>query len=414
MKLFISSIFLFFSSIFSYSQTWVALNIPDSSARYDDVFFLDENLGWAADGWGYKVYKTTNGGQSWNLQFATDQEYLRNIEFLNENIGFLGTLSPNFYRTTDGGTTWNLINIPGVQAICGLDAVGDSTLFGCGAYFDPAYIIKSNDAGLSWEFIDMSAYAESLVEVLFLDEQTGFAAGGSAQGGTILKTVDGGTTWTEIYNSNRPGERVWKLQQLFSNPNVYFGAVESFGEFEGQLIKSTDGGQTWVSRNVPDTDIQGVGFITENHGWMGGHNTGFLETFDGGETWMDTGFGHSLNRFQIFSENLAYCSGQSIYKLTNTISTNDPKFTQPRDLHIEIGPNPTKEKVHVSIDFPSPDHLNVTLYDESGQRLETIIRDKILENGQKNYQISLPSQPGIYFLEFHYNLGAQSKKIIKK
>jgi photosystem II stability/assembly factor-like uncharacterized protein len=414
MKLPFSSLSILLLSIFTYSQSWQTLSIPESPARFDDVFFLNENLGWAADGWGYKVYKTINGGDSWEFQFETEQEYLRNIEFLNENIGFLGTLSSNFYRTTDGGSTWNLISIPGVQAICGLDAVGESTIYGCGAYFDPAYLIKSTDSGLSWEFIDMSAYAESLVEVMFLDELTGFAAGGSSQGGTILKTLDGGTTWTEIYNSNRPGERVWKLQQLFSNPNVYFGAVESFGDFEGKLIKSTDAGQTWMARDVPDTDIQGVGFITENHGWMGGHNTGFLETFDGGETWNNTEFGFSLNRFQIFGENLAYCAGKSIYKFSNMISTNDPELTQHKDLHIEMGPNPTSDKLTISIEFPSPDHLNVTLYDESGKRLETIIRDKITEKGKKNYQISMPSQPGIYFLEFHYNLGAQSKKIIKK
>jgi hypothetical protein len=42
------------------------------------------------------------------------------------------------------------------EAICGLDAVGESTVYGCGAYFTPAYIIKSTDSGDNWHYIDMS------------------------------------------------------------------------------------------------------------------------------------------------------------------------------------------------------------------------------------------------------------------
>lgn len=59
--------------------TWEQLSIPESPSRYDDVFFLNENLGWAADGWGNAVYKTTDGGLNWTHQLTTNDEYLRNI-----------------------------------------------------------------------------------------------------------------------------------------------------------------------------------------------------------------------------------------------------------------------------------------------------------------------------------------------
>jgi len=396
------------------SQNWEQLSIPESPARYDDVFFLNENLGWAADGWGYSVYKTTDGGQNWELQLITNEEYLRNIEFLNENVGFLGTLTPDFYRTTDGGENWDVINIPGVQAICGLDAVGENTIYGCGTYFGPAYIIKSTDSGNNWEFIDMSPYATQLVEVLFVDEQTGFASGGNNEGGIILKTTNGGQSWSEIYNSGIPGELVWKMQRLFSNPNVMFGSVESFDPLPGKLIKSTDDGQNWISRDVPDPFIQGVGFITENHGWMGGHNSGFLETFDGGETWNDTGFGWSLNRFQIFDQNLVYCSGQSIYKYTDDLSTTDISTQRPEEMKITVAPNPVQDKLNVSIDFKRKDHMVITLFDESGRLIQQLSRETIDSKGLKNYSFDFPYQPGVYHVLFHYDLGYQSKKIIKK
>ena len=290
----------FFSSVSLFAQpAWHEVLGSGSDGRYDDVFFLNENLGWAAGSGGF-VFKTTDGGVNWELQMELNEVYIRNIEFLNENIGFLGTLDGGFYKTTDGGTNWSLVNqdiVPddpfsGMEdVICGMDAVGTHTIYGCGTFFGPAYVIKSTDSGATWQYIDMSAYAESLVEVLFIDENTGFASGGSADGGVILKTTDGGTSWTPIYQTGINGEWIWKMQRLFSNPNVMFGSVESFSPLTGKLIKSVDGGVNWVSKPVPDIDIQAVGFITENHGWMGGHHTGFLETFDSGTTWNTTGFG---------------------------------------------------------------------------------------------------------------------------
>ena len=68
--------------------------------------------------------------------------------------------------------TWNLVSIsPNPAAICGLDCVGTSTVYGCGAYFGPAHVIKSTDSGDTWQFIDMSAYATALVDINFIDEK---------------------------------------------------------------------------------------------------------------------------------------------------------------------------------------------------------------------------------------------------
>ena len=36
--------------------------------RFNDIQFLNENLGWAVNGWG-QIYHTPDGGDSWELQF---------------------------------------------------------------------------------------------------------------------------------------------------------------------------------------------------------------------------------------------------------------------------------------------------------------------------------------------------------
>ncbi len=414
---------LFFITQLVISQTWSPLtSIPSNGdgQRFDDVFFLNETVGWAANGYFAAVYKTIDGGENWTLQtnngMLGSNHYFRNIEFLNNNIGFLGTLNNKFYKTIDGGATWNqILNIiPNPPAICGLDCVGSSTIYGCGAYFSPAYIIKSTDSGATWQYIDMSTYANALVEVLFLDAMTGFASGKNASGAVILKTVDGGNSWTTLYNGSIPGEYVWKLQVLPSNSDVIFGSIESVAPNFGKLLKSIDGGLNWVTKNFPfDDDVQAVGFLTENHGWMGGHDTGFYETFDGGNNWTNTNVGSNLNKILFVNDNLAYACGTTIYKMTNTFGVNEFQEYARIPLNVRVSPNPIKDKLNLEIDFRGNDHLVLELYAVNGKLIKELKLDLIEVAGTKRYSFDFPYANGIYILNLHTNTGRQSVKITK-
>ncbi|MEJ6791565.1 MAG: hypothetical protein QNK89_02190 [Lacinutrix sp.] len=127
----------------------------------------------------------------------------------------------------------------------------------------------------------MSTYAEALIDIYFVSEILGYATGRATSGGTILKTEYGGNTWTEIYNTNDPGDYVWKIQVFKNDSNIIFASVEAGASGIGKLLKPNDGGITWASLPAPESEIKAVGFITETHGWMGGHTTGFYETTDG-------------------------------------------------------------------------------------------------------------------------------------
>ncbi len=423
MKIFQFLILIAFLNI-SAQPTWqVAPNIISNpnGQRFDDVFFIDETTGWAANGFYASIYKTTDGGLTWTEQLneadIPGNYYFRNVEFLNNNIGFIGTLNGTFFKTTDGGTNWSEVTgiSPNPNAICGIDAVGASTIYGCGAYFSPAHIIKSTDSGTTWSFIDMSSYATALVEVLFIDEMTGFTAGRNTNGGLILKTTDGGLTWTEIYNTNIPGEYVWKLQLLPNNNDILFGSVSSVGANPGQLIKSNDGGVNWTSLDAPETDIQAVGFISETRGWMGGHTTGVYETLDGGQTWTNLNVGNNLNKFFIINANLAFASGTTIYKFTeDTLGVEESTFTEDK-LDISIAKNPIETTLSFTINFPSDDNILIELYDSNGKFIKRLSRDIILQKATKTYSFNISDlASGTYFLDLHNNSGRSSVKVIKK
>lgn len=410
-KLLLSVLTILFTTIAISQPQWSALpNAPSGLGRFDDIFFLNEDLGWAANGPSGIVFKTEDGGDTWTQQLALNS-YFRNIEFIDENIGFLGTLDGVFYRTTNGGDTWSPVTInPNPSAICGLDAVGSSTVYGVGAWFSPAWMIKSTDAGATWNFTGMSAYAQALVETLFIDELHGFVSGKAVDGGVILETFDGGITWTEIFNSGEQGDYVWKLQ-LMENNTVIYGSVQS--NSQGKLVKSFDSGATWEVRNAPEEFVQAVGFLNRDRGWMGGHGTGFHETTDGGLTWTNMNLGFTLNRFQFLSEDLAYCSGESIYKWEDVLSVNEFEESNRELLNVKIAPLPVTDKLSVEIEFSHIDNLVIELYSLSGQLVKHYTRDQIPEATNKTYTFDFPYPAGTYILDVHTNNARKAITLIK-
>ncbi len=421
-KLVLTIFFAGMYSVFGQTPTWQAIQsiANTDNQRFDDIFFLNQNVGWAANGGHAAIYKTTDGGETWTEQInETDlgiNLYFRNIEFLDENIGFIGTLNNKVYKTTNGGTNWTEItNIsPNPAAICGFDTVG-TTVYGCGAYFEPAYIIKSTDSGTNWQYIDMSAHATGLVEIKFVSATVGYASGKSATGGVILKTTDGGSTWTEIYNTGIAGEYVWKLQIFDSNTDIIFGAVTPVSPTLGKLIKSVDAGTNWTSTTGPETDIQAVGFISETHGWMGGHTAGIFETTDGGSTWSNLGVGGNLNRIFVINSTTVFASGTTVYKYTNgTLGTQDILGSERKSLQIKMFNNPVSEILKFSIEYTDSDHMLIELYDITGKFIKQFSRENIIEQNIKKYEFPVKDLAGgIYFLNFHNNTGRQSIKFIK-
>src|SRR5215208_1955637 len=90
---------------------WVKTNAPAASSRTDDVWFVDENVGWAVNSNG-QILKTEDGFQSFveqaHLKGDKHPIYLRCVAFASADVGWVGTLdmekkNERLYHTTDGG-----------------------------------------------------------------------------------------------------------------------------------------------------------------------------------------------------------------------------------------------------------------------------------------------------------------------
>lgn len=409
---------------------WSVTSSPDA-VRYDDVFFINENVGWTAGGWNRLVHQTTDGGLTWNPSGLTgNQKYLRCIEFMDANIGLCGSIRSgaqpaSLYRTTDGGVTWVDIagNIPqAVDGVCGLAKASENVIYAVGVWSEPAYVIKSTDKGLNWTFKDMSAYASSLVDVYFFDADHGFVTGSKSAevdgqmtvtGGVILYTEDGGETWTEKFNTDHVSDRVWKIQT--PDNKHFYGSIESDLDAT-RMLRSEDAGQTWEMVTVDNNYyyIQMIGFIDSLRGWTGGNETLF-ETKDGGDSWAKIPLGSTYNRFFKINEELAFMTGRKVYKFERDVITGvgDPKPYDP--IHsITVSPNPTQGKAEVRITFGNPTMAHVNVFSVTGQFVRRIYDGPVVA-GEKILELDLTAQaPQPYLIVVNTNEGMIRTRLIKR
>jgi hypothetical protein len=156
--------------------TWKETNAPImSKGRTDDIWFSDENIGWAVNSNG-QILSTIDGGHNWSEQLRLPDVYLRCISFSDKTHGWVGTLtaSNRLFKTIDGGENWIKIeNLPkNPSAICGICAVSNDVIFAAGTNYPnrSCAVLKSIDSGKSWISIDMSHYANLLVDIFFINE----------------------------------------------------------------------------------------------------------------------------------------------------------------------------------------------------------------------------------------------------
>ena len=194
---------------------WTAYPAPPGS-RYLD--FVDPLHGWVIGGettddyHTRKIYATTDGGVSWQVQAlpgdpAAFWPDFNQVVFVDAQHGWV-TGQNVLLRTTNGGAAWERIGEPSNSSPdCRLSFITDREGWeACTSWPIHAENIHCNgvshttDGGISWlgseggcGFGDDPLYRA----VSFLDASEGWVVG---DGGWIRHTTDGGATWQEMYH----------------------------------------------------------------------------------------------------------------------------------------------------------------------------------------------------------------------
>jgi photosystem II stability/assembly factor-like uncharacterized protein len=420
---------LFLSPVFLAAQfNWQALpNAPDSW-RLDDMYFLTPQTGWAISPYYSfsspnkygQIYRTLDGGTTWQLQVDSSETYYRAVGFADSLNGWVGNLAPiylpdttPFYGTTDGGFTWQPVNNifgPRPRGICGISVVTDSVVYAYGRYFGPPVLMKTVDKGATWNSQNLNAYG--LIDGYFFDKDTGFVTG-AAVGlkAMILSTFDGGATWQTRYVSTRSDtDGVWKIS--FPSRNIGYASIQNWDGNTPQryFLKTTDGGLTWTEMPfLNNYNLQGIGFINDTVGWIGGDNVlRNYRTTDGGLTWSPdfsfgvatppyiSGTGYSVNRFRRFGDTLMYASGNTIYKMPGTLSGTGEGIV-PGAAFTTNYPNPFAGATLVHYYLPENGNVTLSVSDLSGKMIFTEMLGQ-KTTGSYEYTLHLPGvAAGIYY-----------------
>ncbi|MBK8982074.1 MAG: T9SS type A sorting domain-containing protein [Ignavibacteria bacterium] len=184
------------------------------SYKIQKIFFLNKDTGWvgSSDVNG-KLYRTTNGGVNWNLQF-TFISHVDAIYFLNNTNGWLRAATNlnnvGVAYTTNGGNNWT--NAVG-NTIGGFDVKFINDSIGYAGTFDFPKVMKSTNGGRYWGYQTTPIGSGSQVSVIKGDTSNVWA-------GSIMHTKDGGGQ--VIVTSVKSDIGVTKNFVLFQNyPNPF-------------------------------------------------------------------------------------------------------------------------------------------------------------------------------------------------
>jgi photosystem II stability/assembly factor-like uncharacterized protein len=153
-------------------------------------------------------------------------------------------------------------------------------------------VFKSVDGGNTWDII-LDVLGEWLQTVHFIDAQKGFAAGHS---GVLIKTVNGGSAWTEVTFSGDAAQRDYN-SLFFTDTLTGYMAGGNRSLNLRTILKTTDAGETWtIVKDDEGAMLKSIFFASSDTGYAVGETGTVLKTTNGGADWTAISLPSPLNQ----------------------------------------------------------------------------------------------------------------------
>ena len=198
------------------------------------------------------------------------------VDFVSTSTGFAVGTPGSLYVTANGGASWSLRPMGNNDWLTAVDFVSAKVGWVLGVYNEgePARIWHTRDGGRHWVLQTNPTDGDVLTDVAFTDKQKGVIVG---RCGTILRTANGGDTWSAVASGTGDGLRAVDF------PTASVGYVTAAG---GGMLKTTSGGTSWTPLSTGATQVlRGVHFVSAQRGWAVGGGGAILATTNGGADW---------------------------------------------------------------------------------------------------------------------------------
>lgn len=264
-------------------------------AGFNRVYFIDGNTGFTAGVSHMPVYsaisKTTDGGNTWsNVNSPTDPFTARDISILSPDTIWVvsdNSLTGGVFRTSNGGASWQQQLNLGSQNPDRIYMINGNSGF---ISKTNSYTRMTTNSGQNWTIL-FTGSGQGFYDIDFVDNLTGWGTFSNTR-----KTINGGLNWavqTMPSGGNITSSTIEKLTGL--NKDTVYGAgaflLTTLG-FRGMINRTTDGGENWHFQ-VPDSVAIQIGqykyidFVNKLNGWAYRTSpTGIHTTTGGDPVWI--------------------------------------------------------------------------------------------------------------------------------
>jgi photosystem II stability/assembly factor-like uncharacterized protein len=341
-KAFILIIGLVFASSIQAQSDWESNHTFMPGQTLKDIFAISPTTIYGISalysGTALNVKKTTDNGDNWIEQYAghTSMNYYELAS--PDSIDIFAVANGGIIIHNSGGETWSTVTSGTIENLRTIDFVNSSTGFIGG---DGGTILKTTDGGSTWT--DLEATLDAPYSPLCLEminESHGFLGGHSF----LQVTYDGGLNWTFVPGF-APGDGTFAFREIqFLNNNLAFACGD-----QGAIWISEDGGLTWTLQETgTDESIQDIRMWDANIGFACGFAGVALKTEDGGDTWTNMTTDISENFYTLdFHENRGFMGSYFGTVLTHEFTAPGVSIEEFSNHNFSVYPNPSATSIQL-------------------------------------------------------------------
>lgn len=374
-------------------STWTITHPPltGTASAQNSVFCIDENFyGFGINTSPYRIYFTTDGGTTWNLETLTgaggSSGFVSSIAFSDDKInGLAGTYGTTntLSRTTDGGMTWFSQSIPcTIEGYANIKYVpGTSSVYVVVSNTSSTQAFKSIDNGTTWESKTFPSAAYHSWHMDMVISSGNANAVTSSNTGIISKINESAMpVKLESFTSNVTGRDV-KLNWITSYEENNYG-------FDVERINSEQNDGKWTK----------IGFI------KGNGNTSTKSNYSYSDGKLNAG------KYQYRIRQIDYNGNYEYFSLKSVMEVGLPgKINLSQNY-----PNPFNPVTKIDYDIPQNSFVSLKLYDMSGKEVKSLLNTN---QSAGFYTVQLNAgdlSSGIYFYRLIANSNGNNIILTKK